>query len=59
MPWVEFEPKTSVFEGAKTVHASDRAATVIGPITRLHGVISQMMEFFMTTAVRTTNPTQN
>jgi hypothetical protein len=30
MPWVGFEPTIPVFERAKTVHASDRAATVIG-----------------------------
>jgi hypothetical protein len=30
MPRVEFEPTTPVFERAKTVHALDRAATVIG-----------------------------
>jgi hypothetical protein len=30
MPWVRFELTILVFEQAKTVHASDRAATVIG-----------------------------
>jgi hypothetical protein len=30
MPWVGFEPMIPVFERAKTVHAFDRAATVIG-----------------------------
>jgi hypothetical protein len=30
MPRVGFEPTTSVFEQAKTVHDLDRAATVIG-----------------------------
>jgi hypothetical protein len=30
MPRVGFEPKIPVFERAKTVHALDRAATVIG-----------------------------
>jgi hypothetical protein len=30
IPWVGFEPKTPVFERAKTVHALDRAAAVIG-----------------------------
>jgi hypothetical protein len=30
MPLVGFEPKTPVFERAKTVHALGRAATVIG-----------------------------
>jgi hypothetical protein len=32
MPLVAFEPTTPVFERAKTVHALDRAATVIGNI---------------------------
>jgi hypothetical protein len=30
MPWVEFEPTIPAFERAKTVHVSDRAATVTG-----------------------------
>jgi hypothetical protein len=30
MPLVEFEPTNPVFERVKTVHALDRAATVIG-----------------------------
>jgi hypothetical protein len=30
MPLVGFEPKTPVFKSAKTVHALDRAATLIG-----------------------------
>jgi glutamate mutase epsilon subunit len=30
MPWVEFEPMIPVFERAKTVHALDLAAIVIG-----------------------------
>jgi hypothetical protein len=30
MTWVGFEPTIPVFEGAKTVHALDRAATVTG-----------------------------
>jgi hypothetical protein len=32
MPWVGFEPMILAFEWAKTVHASDRAATVIGNV---------------------------
>jgi hypothetical protein len=32
MPRVGFEPRIPAFEWAKTVHAFDRAATVIGPI---------------------------
>jgi hypothetical protein len=31
---VGFEPKTPVFEGAKTVHDLNRAASVIGPFHR-------------------------
>jgi hypothetical protein len=30
MPWVEFEPTIPAFDQAKTVHALDRTATVIG-----------------------------
>jgi hypothetical protein len=30
IPWMRFEPTIPAFEGAKTVHALDRAATVIG-----------------------------
>jgi hypothetical protein len=30
MPWLGFEPAVPVFERAKTIHASGRAATVIG-----------------------------
>jgi hypothetical protein len=30
MPWVVFEPTIPAFERAKTVHALDSAATVIG-----------------------------
>jgi hypothetical protein len=32
MPEVGFEPTTPVLERAKTVHALDRAATVIGSV---------------------------
>jgi hypothetical protein len=35
MSRVGFEPKIPVFEGAKTVHALDSAATVIGTLARL------------------------
>jgi hypothetical protein len=31
MPRIGFEPPNPVFERAKTVHALDRVATVIGP----------------------------
>jgi hypothetical protein len=37
MPWVGFEPRTQLFERAKTLHALGRAATVNG--TRITGVI--------------------
>jgi hypothetical protein len=30
MPWVGFEPTIPMFEQAKTVHALDRAVTVVG-----------------------------
>jgi hypothetical protein len=30
MPWVGFEPAIPAFERAKTFHALDRAASVIG-----------------------------
>jgi hypothetical protein len=30
MPWLGLEPTIEAFEGAKTIHALDRAATVIG-----------------------------
>jgi hypothetical protein len=32
MPKMGFEPTVPVFERVKTVHASDRAATVIGKV---------------------------
>jgi hypothetical protein len=32
MPQLGFEPTIPVFERAKTVHASDRAATVVGDV---------------------------
>jgi hypothetical protein len=34
MPLVGFEPTIPVFERAKTVHALDRAATVIGSLVK-------------------------
>jgi hypothetical protein len=40
MPQVGFEPTIPVFERAKTVHASDRAASVIGTEEICNGVIS-------------------
>jgi hypothetical protein len=35
MPQVGFEPTIPVFERAKTVHALDRTATVIGEIKNM------------------------
>jgi hypothetical protein len=35
---VGFEPTTPVFERAKTVHALDRAVTVIGEIPTFNGI---------------------
>jgi hypothetical protein len=34
MPWVGFEPTIPVFERAKTVHALNSAATVIGVLQK-------------------------
>jgi hypothetical protein len=43
MPRVGLEPTIAAFEGAKTVHALDRAATVIGalevPFTKFHRAV--------------------
>jgi hypothetical protein len=36
MPPVEFEPTNPVFEMAKTIHAFDRAATVIGIVVTIY-----------------------
>jgi hypothetical protein len=41
MPWVGFEPTIPAFERAKTVHASDRAATIIGYIAMHQIVVSK------------------
>jgi hypothetical protein len=57
MPQVGFEPISQVFQQAKTVHVLDREATGIGIFNGLHSVLSQKIEFFITTAVRTLNPT--
>jgi hypothetical protein len=54
MPWVGFEPTIPAFERAKTVHALDRAATVIGVITLYGAWISlntNKVEFEVLTAV--------
>jgi hypothetical protein len=44
MPRVGFEPKTPVLERAKTVNASERAATVIGPCSYCY--IKQSCRFY-------------
>jgi hypothetical protein len=44
MPRVEFEPTIPVFERAKTVHALDLTATVIGNIPHTGTLCSQMCE---------------
>jgi hypothetical protein len=46
MPPVEFEPTISVLERAKTVHVSDREATVIGTVP-YHGTKYREMVRFM------------
>jgi hypothetical protein len=51
-PRVRFEPTTPVFERAKTVHASDHAATVIG-FTALH--LSQKLVQYMFAVIRSLN----
>jgi hypothetical protein len=35
MPWVGFEPTIPALERAKAVHALDRAATVMEPLSRI------------------------
>jgi hypothetical protein len=46
MPWAGFEPTISVFERAKTVHVSDRSATVI-EITYIHYCNSLYLQVYM------------
>jgi hypothetical protein len=44
MPRVGFEPTIQEFEGAKTIHNLDRAATVIGSFIerqKLFGIVSK------------------
>jgi hypothetical protein len=36
MPWARFQPKIPVFEGAKKVHALERADTVTGTPSLLY-----------------------
>jgi hypothetical protein len=50
MPWVEFEPMLPVFERAKTVHALDRAATVIGHWCLSNDLFSQAVSRWLPTA---------
>jgi hypothetical protein len=49
MPRVGFEPMVPVFEREKTVHALDRAATMIGqlyPTLRLNNIASPLKNSF-------------
>jgi hypothetical protein len=45
MPQVGFEPTVPVFERAKTVHALDHAATVLGSYYRLQELIGDLSSF--------------
>jgi hypothetical protein len=51
-----FEPTIPVFGRAKTLHALDSVATVIGYFNGVYGIISQKIVLFITTAVKTSNP---
>jgi hypothetical protein len=44
MPRVGFEPTIPAFERAKTVHASDRAATVMGNHLNIQRYIASVIE---------------
>jgi hypothetical protein len=46
MPRVRFDPTTPEFERAKTVHAQDRAATVIGHPQELLDLILGICVYF-------------
>jgi hypothetical protein len=48
MSWVGFEPMTPVFERAKIVHASDRAATVIGNVKNQSSIFLLLFVFQIT-----------
>jgi hypothetical protein len=50
MPWVGFEPMIPAFERTKTVHASDRAATVIGRIAEYGKILPVYIERHTTKA---------
>jgi hypothetical protein len=62
MPGVRFEPTTPEFERAKTVHALDRAATVIGMTTlykiNLFRVLLQVLSWFSSVPKWSTSDTQ-
>jgi hypothetical protein len=47
MPQVRFEPTIPVFEWAKTVHASDRAATVIGTGLKNKEIIKEQKPYII------------
>jgi hypothetical protein len=48
MPRVGFEPAIQVFKREKTVHALDRAATVIGENIYIYPCINENAEIFKT-----------
>jgi hypothetical protein len=45
MPWVGFEPTIPVFKRAKTVHALDPGATVIGTQSFLQLIMLKLMQY--------------
>jgi hypothetical protein len=47
MPLVGFEPAIPVFEWAKTVHAFDRAATVIGGMVLTSSIKMCILHFLI------------
>jgi hypothetical protein len=53
MPWVGFEPMIPAFEWAKTVHALDRAATVIDQKTALTSKKTQIYQLLVFTEIVT------
>jgi hypothetical protein len=55
MPRVRFEPTIPAFERAKTVHALDRAASVIGIRNSLHSIF-YILRWDIKTSLQTTIP---
>jgi hypothetical protein len=48
MPWLGFEPTIPAFERANTVHTLDRAATMMGHVTRHLTIYSLVVSLFTT-----------